>query len=302
MAQPIKNCYVSAPFDVDTSVLRASLLERSIEVLTPLEAESMEFSAVGFHRRLRAADLVVAVLTGSKKSRMVFFDLGQAEALGKRILIIATAGSDDLPVSLQQSLVLRTAVDNKAAIDFALEQILLAPSERRSTESRKPTPKSNLGPYTDALMAEFESWSPSYGSRQLEQIVKEAIARSGTDVVVSSESGNRGVDLVVWSDALGPLLGNPLLIEVKSKFDRRSAGGIVQQLMRYLRASGSKFILLLYGEGPPADSQLFADMPGSILVSPLRNFLESLRQKTFDEVILDIRNANAHGARGKWSR
>src|SRR5207253_11385115 len=54
-----------------------------------------------------------------------------------------------------------------------------------------------------------------------------------------------------WSDSLESLVGNPLLVETKSRL-RTSAEGerAVRQLGAHLRTTSGQWALLLYGDGP----------------------------------------------------
>jgi hypothetical protein len=125
----IKTCYVSAPAGVSLNVLRESLLSHDIRPLIPEDLSVGTDLASETQRQLAQADLVIGVLPRGKQSLWVLFELGQAFALGRRILLIASPKSESIPFALQRLLVLRIEPSNRSAIDFALDQLLSAPPE-----------------------------------------------------------------------------------------------------------------------------------------------------------------------------
>lgn len=120
----IKTSFVSAPTGTRLDVLRESLIAHRIRPLVPSDLFPGNDWAAEIQDKLREADLVVAVLPGNRNTSWVLFELGQAAALGKKILLIASAKSDPIPLSIQHFLVLRTSPSNREAIDFALDQLL----------------------------------------------------------------------------------------------------------------------------------------------------------------------------------
>jgi hypothetical protein len=294
----IKTCFVSAPQGIPLEVLRESLLSHGIRPLIPQELSAGTDWASEIQRQLVQADLVIGILPTGRQSSWVLFELGQAWALGRRILIIAPPKSEPLPSTLQRLLVLRTDPNNRQAIDFALDQLLSAPPEPPTKQVRKPFESVGLGPQADMLIARLDQSLRSGSWQEFEEVVSAAIRNSGTDVVVQSPQLDRGADLAVWSDVLDPFVGNPLLIEIKLRIsDKASARMAFKQLRSYLGASDTKWALLLYGEGPPADNRLWKSCPPNVLVLPVRSLLEGLRTRTFPEIVRDLRNRRVHSVR-----
>jgi len=295
----IKTCFVSAPRGIPLEVLRESLLAHGIRPLIPQELAAGNDWASELQRQLAQADLVVGILPTRRQSPWVLFELGQAWALGRRILIIAQPGSEPVPSSLQRLLVLRIALDNRQAIDFALDQLLSAPPEPPAKEAtRKPFESAVLGAQADLLLARLDQLLHSGGAQGFEKMVSEAIRNSGTDVVVESPELDRGADLAVWSDVLEPFVGNPLLVEVKLKIPTKAIlVEVFKQLNSYLGASDSRWALLLYGDGPPPEDRFWNSCPPNILLMPARAMLEALRTRTFPEIVRDLRNRRVHSVR-----
>lgn len=297
-SRTIKTCFVLAPRGISLEILRQSLIAHGIRPLIPEELSAGTDWASEIQRQLTLADLVVGILPTGRQSSWVLFELGQALALGRRILLIAPPKSEGVPYTLQRLLVLRTEPDNREAIDFALDQLLSAPPEPSVEEHRKPFRPSLLGDQADALIARFEQEMKSGNELGLEKIVLDALQSSGTDAVVESQGHDRGADLAVWSDVLEPFVGNPLLIEIKRRIrDKEAATKSFRQLSSYLGASGAWWALMLYGDGPLPDDRFWSRCPPNILLMPIRSLLEALRRQSFPEIVRDLRNRRVHSVR-----
>jgi hypothetical protein len=295
----IKTCFVAAPSEISLNVLRDSLLAHDIRPLVPHELLAGTDWASEIQRQMIEADLVIGILPQGRQSPWVLFSLGQAWALGRRILLIAPPKSKEIPYSLQRFLILRTEPDNRGAIDFALDQLLSAPPETSTRETHKPFTSSGMG--DDAvrtLLSRLDVALVSGTGQELEKIVSEALRLSGTDIVVESPQSDRGADLAVWSDVLEPFVGNPFLIEIKRRVtDKHTALRAFNQLRSYLEASDIKWGILLYGEGPPPEDRLWRACPSNILLMPVRQLLEALGRRAFPEIVRDLRNRRVHSVR-----
>jgi hypothetical protein len=69
----------------------------------------------------------------------VFFDLGFASGLGKRVVVVSERPVE-LPVTLAEAVTLHASPQNGPAIDFGMQQILAAPT-REGHPSPRPFPK-----------------------------------------------------------------------------------------------------------------------------------------------------------------
>lgn len=114
--QSLKTCFVSAPSGLKLGALRDSLLAHGIRPLIPEELEPGTDWASEIQSQLQAADLVVGVLPGSRQAPSVMFELGQAWALGKRILLIASPKAPWLSFTLKRVLVLRVDVNGLSPV------------------------------------------------------------------------------------------------------------------------------------------------------------------------------------------
>jgi TIR domain len=141
----LKTCFISAPAGAPLGVLRASLEARGLRVLVPHDlAVGTDWSSE-IQKQLSQADLVIGVLTSERQSPWVLFELGQASALGRRIVLITSPKADPIPFVLHRVLVLRIELDNQEAMGFALDQLLSAPDQPKRAAITKST-GAGLGP------------------------------------------------------------------------------------------------------------------------------------------------------------
>ncbi len=232
--------------------------------MPPGSSWSAEISSI-----LSEVDFVIGVLTRARSSDSVLFELGQAWTLGRQIVLFAPPKFTAVRFDLQRFLIIRTSLTNREAISFALDQLLAAPArDRKLTGSRKLETHS-LGEGVNDLLREVLDATAARQGQRLEELAARVIRESGVDVISEAPNISESADLAIWSDALQPLVGNPLLVEIKLRIlgseDVRQA---VQQLSAAISSSGATWGLLLYGEGPENKSA-WKSLPPNVLVMSL---------------------------------
>ncbi|WP_395303279.1 TIR domain-containing protein [Pectobacterium polonicum] len=293
-----KTCFIAAPAGANLAVLRATLKERGLRVLVPSDLEVGVDWASEIKKQLARTDLVIGVISADQNSSWVLFELGQASALGCRIILIASPKADPIPFALHQFLVLRTEIDNADAIGFALDQVLSAPASTIRERPSSSKALAGLGYKADEFIERLGRDLAAKRWRSIEDLVADALRASGTDLVVTSPSGDLGADIAVWSDVLEPFVGNPLLIEVKGAIKGEAdLTRATRQLAKYVGASGSRWGILLYGSGPEFEGDVFADSSPNVLALSIQSLFELLRLQAFPEVVRDMRNRRVHGVR-----
>jgi TIR domain len=292
-SRSIRTCFVSAPQGAPLESLRESLVAHGITLLVPQELSAGADWASEVEGALQKADLVVGILPTGEQSPWVLFELGQAWGLGKRLLVIAPPGSQ-VPGPLQRLLILQTDVNNRQALDFALDQLTSAPPERPAQAPPKALPLSSLGGTADDLIVRLNEVLSARDWRGFEELIAHAIRQSGTDVVVQSQSAHRdqGFDLAVWSDALDSVVGNPLLIEMKLSVRGRD---VFHQLGYLLGKAQRQWGVLIYGEGPPQGHALWKECPVNLIPVSAHALLEALKARSFPDLIRSERNRRVHG-------
>jgi hypothetical protein len=292
-----KTCFIAAPAGANLGVLSKSLKERGIRVLVPNDLNVGVDWASEIQKQIAQADFVVGIITADQSSSWVLFELGQASALGRRIILIVSPKALPIPFTMHQFVVLKTEIDNADAIGFALDQVISAPVNSIRERSSLSTLLIPLGKKTDEFIKRLDrevigkEWN-------FKELVVDAIRESGADVVSVSPSEAVGADIAVWSDVLEPFVGNPLLVGVKSEVkEEQDVAWAAWQLAQQVATSGSMWGVLLYSVGPEFDGELFAESSPNIFILSIRSLLERLRIQAFPELIRDLRNLRVHGMR-----
>ena len=295
MASQIDTCFITAPAGSNLEVLTGALHRRNIHIIVPQQLSAGAEIASEISNVLRVVDLVIGVLTSERRSEWILFELGQAWALGKRILLFAPPNFAHLPSTLRRFLTVRANVSNREAVEFALDQLLAAPEPTRRSgaqlKEKQPLGASADG-YLQGSLPMIASATPSELGAQLEALVADALREAGVDVLTESPRRDQGADLAIWSDALQPFVGNPLLVEIKTRLrGQRDVSNAAQQLGKYVAAGGGLWGLLLYGAGPGD----LPSLPPNILALQIETLFRRLRDESFDDIVRDLRNRRVHG-------
>ena len=296
MNRRIQTCYIASPPGLDLRHLRASLIERGIRVILPVDFSPGVNLSAEIPRGIAEADLVIGILTRERRSQWVLFELGQASAMGRQIVLLAPPNLGSIPSNLSGFLVLRTNLQNRSAIDFALDQLLAAPSPSSVKPPVTRRTSQGLGTRADDLLRDYRSAMSSNEPQRLERVVFEALRGPDVEVIEESRARDGGVDLAIWSDRLQQFVGNPLLVEIKSRIagigDARRAA---EQLSLASSTAGTGWALLLYGEGPSEHELASKALPPTVLVRSIPALLEEMRDRSFVEIVRDLRNRRVHG-------
>ncbi len=289
-----KRALITAPASTDTSVIR-QLLER--QDFAPFTADELDMPGQSLSEILQTAlgkaEIVVAILNGSAQSSNVFFELGFAQAMKKRVLLIVDA-EEVMPMVVASGLpYFRAQPNNSEAIQYVLAQFLGASPHGRPSPKAPMARTKPLGSRVDELLARLRERNELASGRGLDQIVIEALRQSGVSTVSAVEAASR-TDIAVWSDDLEPWVNNPFLIEVPFRLRTKAeAEEAIQSLAELMACRRVLWGLLIYQQ---AGFVIAKPSPSArVLTLPAEEFLESLRESSFGDIIRRLRNERVHG-------
>lgn len=287
--------FIAAPANQGLESLKEELSKRNITPFTAYDIQSAIVSLSGnIEQAIKEADLIIAVVP-ENASPNVFFEVGLAYALKKPFLLLVSPKYGRLPSDLAGSFYLRADPDNKEALGFALDQFL-SRVEKRVSRPRKPSQVGKpLGSGADKFLSIIESRGNQLTGRELESLVADLLREAGVEAVSESPQPNVGADIAVWSDALESLVGNPLLIEVKSKIQsKQQLIAALEQVERYREKSGARLALLVVNT---LMASVLSAVPlvGGVLAVTLPDLIQRLRVKPFADAIRELRNQQVHG-------
>lgn len=287
------NVLVSAPASVDISELRRMLESRGFTPVTLEETvEHGRTATEVLDDCIDRAEWVLFVLPHHGAKSNVFIELGYALAKRKRVLAIVPP--DERP-PLEDIPYLRTALDNREAIGFRLDQMLSAPKVKGKPRKDSVKKTKPLGHVADDLLERVRADRAHITEREAVAILHTAIQESGVSALSSELThADKGADLAVWSDDLEPLIENPVVIEVKRQLHGGQYEQAVKQLSGYLDTSRAQVGLLIY---------VFGNIPidvghdPRIYVFSLEDFLSELKTAGFADLLFRMRNRRVHGVR-----
>lgn len=285
------HCYLISGQGRNSIELR-SLLERlgapalSVESTPPPGvAAATDVSAL-----MRNSAFVCALIEEHSTTSNVIFELGLAAGLRKPIFLVIDPRAK-VPISLESFPHVRASISELTGVDFHLRAFL------RSINFVRPlVPVVREDPPGNAqLRAPDHSRVPS-GAEELEFQVAFALQSIGHHVEAEPLYRENGrllrPDFIVWIKGMPQSLGNPIVVEVKSKPAREDA--LIAQAYRYLAATRLRTALVIASGresmlkvAPYSDGYIF-------LISPDRFFDLVETNRLVDELIRG-RNRFAHG-------
>lgn len=149
--KPRRTAFISAPLSTNTSGIRRILQRQGIEAFTAdqIVMPGSRLSDI-LQEAIGRADVVVAIIDSGVNSN-VFFELGFAQALKKRTLILVDADVDPPFIADVGATFLRTKLDNTQAIEVGISQLLKVPHHGTSAAVKQTNAIGNLA---DQLLAE----------------------------------------------------------------------------------------------------------------------------------------------------
>lgn len=289
----MKTCFISAPVNVDLTVLRSVLRHKGIEAILPFEIEitGIDFRAQ-IEKAIQRADLFIGVLSGRASNANVYFELGLAWAIGKRVLLIQ--GRElELPSSLSGFPIVKCKIEDSTQVSFFLDQFLnqqRAPTHHKFELSKtKP-----LSKRAAQLISHLEALGPRASEQEFIKILGSVFHESGIRVMVESGPDERGYDLALWLDELENVVGNPILVNFKKRLTTAGARELKHYFL-YPNFSVGKAFLVIFLTG--SEQQLARENSGAplILFISAARLISELKSKSIAAFIRTERNKLAHG-------
>jgi hypothetical protein len=282
-----KTCFISAPFETDTSVLRKALTEFLITWIDLTKLNQADNLIAGVDKAIAKSDFVCAILPEGGITN-VLFELGLAYAREKPILAILGAGVSS-PVDVHSLTYLRSDPADAAKIRSALKTFLDHADRTRVTKKTSGRKRSEPLASRDIPLATLPG-------RERETRTAQLFQDAGFLVSQSQSPGDEGADFAVWIDDLPEPFGNPLLVEVK-------AGGLSDSKMKEAAArlreqltktQGRCGVLVYWGQGNRQPSPVANRWP--LVVQMSGATLETLIQsRNFTKELIRLRNMAVHG-------
>lgn len=291
-------CFISALASTDTSLLRRILSEVGVRSYDAYDFSIGDSIQEEITSKIKRADF--AIIVYSMQAPNVLYEMGICVGLGKPIFVIIPPDME-VPYFIQNRLHLRTDLKDSSALRITLSKFVqeltatsTKPKRKLAARKSQIVSRHTLRDYLNKI----HDLRKQGEGEEVESLVFQLFRSLALDVVRNEYSErDKGVDLAIWSDALMPTLGNPLLIEVKSgPLSPNSIRQAEKQLQKYIAETDAKAAILLYLD---KHNRRFSELSFSfpfIIRFDLEDFVNELSKHPFEEIVLAQRNRIVHGA------
>jgi hypothetical protein len=210
-----RKCFISAPFGTDTSQLIEAFRRRDVECLRLDNLKPGAAVIDTLQKLVHDVTFVCGVFKGPSPNPNVLFELGLAAGLQKPIVVLSELDAN-VPLDLKSLLVVHISIDDAASIDTAIDSLLQHVT--RGTPKQKSIPR-NLEATIDrdAALKRLAALSGSAAAQRgiaYETFVRDLFEEANITVSQPSRM-DTGADLAIWLNGIEPVIGNPILVEVK---------------------------------------------------------------------------------------
>lgn len=300
MTETLK-CFISAPYETDTSTIKNILSEYNVEVFDIYDFSIGESIQQILKRKIRQSDFALFVL--SQDNQNVLYEMGVCEGMGKQHFIFLDKDYKT-PFYVESKLFQRANLNDRNFLKLSIEKILqeVRKNKKPSTRQRKTKEgtrkfynqeiKSNL----KSFLSQIRTLRDKGHERELEYIVEEVFKTINLNYVQNLTSADKGVDFALWNDELGRVIGNPIIVEVKyGNLSQATFNKAEYQIKRYTERSDAKLALFLYLDKGNKRYKIKSSLHPLIISYDLEDFVHDLINQSFENIILTHRNKIAHG-------
>jgi hypothetical protein len=294
-------CFISASYETDTSQIKNILAECNVDTFDLYDLSIGESIQTILKRKIRLADFALFII--SSENTNVIYEMGVCEGIGKQHFIIVEKDYNT-PTYIENKLFIRANLHDKAFLKMSIQNILQA-IEKNVPKRRKATPENNTEKlsYSNDVKEKLRSYRNELLNMrkighglELEHVIEKVIKSIKLNYVKNSINVDKGVDFALWSDELGKIIGNPILIEVKYGSLSNSAinnAGI--QLRSYIEKTDAKVAILIYLDKSGQRFKIQSSLNPLLIVFDAEDFVNDLLYQSFENLILEQRNKIAHG-------
>lgn len=291
--------FLSYTYGDDVSVIKQIIQSYDLEIFDSLQEDYVANSLqLSIKSAISSCDCFVCVYTAPIPS--VLFEAGIAVALNKPIFSILN-GEEGSAYLLHDSTYVRAQPMEYEKIKFSLDLFLQHISNRRTATPVVLAANQSMVYYGGG---EAIPWSKDYNIRDayakalingsgeaLESFFQEIFVRYDVSVVKSPliKENPLEPDFSIWVDELWPILGNPIMVEIKKGLDPKRLNIIKD---RYLDVKNNNFpggLLILYGKLDGISKQELPNVPFCMFIQ-IDDLVKELEGAGFSTAIKNIKN------------
>jgi hypothetical protein len=284
------SCFISAPFGVDTSVLRRELRSHNVDWLDITTIPAGETFVDAIRSAIQRVDFLCVVVPASATGRWTLLEAGIAIGAGKPLLLIVDREAE-IPFDVRDFHYALARSTDSEAIRFHLDTFL------RSLD-KKPTISRATGGKRSSVTRRR---APPLLHSGAESEIARLFEKAGFLLHEAPQKQSPGyeVDLAVWIDDLLPIFSSPILpVEVKQRSDTRARDKAVERLQQFLLETGTGVGLLVEINEPDEEAGKSLERlgpPPFVFTVSLAELRRVLRSGKFVHELIQARNRAVHG-------
>lgn len=292
-----KTCWLVTDSPTASSLLTPILENLGLETLSVYSMLSTSVTIDGLiETAANRADLVIGVIGRDRTTPNVYYELGYAAALRKRIVVFAPHGQPHA-MDVARFPVVRIDLEDVSAVRFAVERALGSPKPGKPQIQVHEQNPSKFDGLADGFISRLGGIGDH--ATELERLIADVLRVGEGHRISDAPEGRKdlGYDFLLWSDTIQPYLGNPLPVEVKLRI--RTLSDLDRTTKRLLAAAARSQAMwsLLVVRDLPDDYQENRSRYAGILIFKAVDLIARLRTNTLSAVLVDERNRLVHGVR-----
>ena len=294
-------CFISASYDTDLSFIKNILAENNVETFDLYDFSIGDSIQQILKRKLREADFALFIVSNDNSN--VIYEMGVCEGLGKQHFIFLEKDFK-VPFYIENKLFIRANLQDRDFLQMSIQKILHSVKNKSYIPKRtNPKNKSKDLSYGDdaktnltSYLRQVKNLRESGHGRELEYVIEEIFKSIRLNYVENSTNKDKGVDFALWSDELGKIIGNPIIVEVKyGNLTSATFKNAEHQLLRYIDKTDAKVAILLYLDRNGKRHKIKSSLNPLIIAFDIEDFINDLLNQSFENIVLNQRNKIAHG-------
>jgi hypothetical protein len=309
MTEQLK-CFISSTYGADMSLLKSILTMNNVEVsdvydMSDSANSTGEVLENVLKRKMRQSDFALFVI--SKANANIYYEMGICEGLGKQHFILLDkdyAKDFEMPFDVRNKPFLSAKLSDQKFLQLSVETIIERVKTSRKHYKKSPNVKvAQHSDYDNEVRSELNSYLGKLSKlrengtyKDIELIVEGIFKTLTLNYVQNAGMPDKGVDFALWSDSLGRIIGNPIIVEVKyGKLSTDIFDFTISRIKEYAEKSDAKLALFLYLDRKNRRFKFKSSLKPLIITFDLEDFVSGLISHTFENLILSQRNKIAHG-------
>lgn len=288
-------CFISAPFGCNTDPISEALAEAGVKPFRIDEIIPDRTVVDTISDGIASSDFVCAFFPRNFSSTTTFFELGAA--IGARVptLVLIESGVS-VPSDLVGLLTVQVDLANPDTLRTAVRGFV-ASFDKPQSKSAPLRPRTERKIDSAKAVVEFRAL-PENEPHRFEEFIGELFRDAGFKTAVEIGPDN-GVDMALWIDRLGPIMGTLVLVEVKSQRVRPNDWNeIIDRLRTYLLGAGSYCgVVITRDRLPPGVPAVTPAMP-LVMTFSADEVIALLGRARFTDELITRRNLAVHGKMG----